>query len=292
MVLTTFLTKNNPPSEEKIQKTMLGLEELDPCKWDDTKIDLYRQSLHRHHDIALSNEKSMKNTSVGMISALSIVVSIICVAALPYMGQLSDSSTTDMFAYDLLIISILSLITAILFFVKVLSNVRKPSIIFDLDSPICDVEETENIGTLNGKKFNATMLRYEVHEHLSQMRINCTKKDMMILGQMFTFCGILLLILSLMVVFGPNENSYFTEFVQWLFSSNDPIITPFSLLIFVSVVVIIISLITSFEPYYQIQRITRSERFAKEQKHSDEKEKTSREKAIKCLTKRKPRKLF
>ncbi len=282
------LIRNKSPSEEEIQKVMQGLDELDPCKWDDTKINLYRESLHRHHDITLSNEKSMKSISVGMISALALAVSIICVAALPSIGQLPNLSATDMFAYDLLIISILSLITAILLFMKVLSNVRKPSIIFDLDSPICDVKETYNIGTLNGKKFNVTMLRYEVHEHLSQMRINCTKKDMMILGQMFTFCGITFLILSLMLVFGPSENSYFAELAQWLFSSSDPIMTPFMVLILVFGAVAFVSLITAFEPSYQIKRITRSERYAKKQDHSDE----NREKAIKCLTKRKPRKLF
>jgi len=294
MVLKKILSKNRPLSKEEIEKVKQGLKKLNPSEWDDTKIKLYRQSLHRHHDIELSNENIMKSTGVGMISVLIIAVSIIYVYALPYIKEVSNSSVIDVLIYDILLLSILTSIIAIILFMRVISNVRKPGIMFTLDTPICGIEETDNIGTLESKEFNVTMLRYEIHEYIAQVGINRIKKKIMMVGQLFTLSGIVLLALSLTISFGPIKDSYVAKCVRFLFPSYNPVMNPLTMLVIIIIAAVIVYAVFSNELKYLIKRITRSERCVKKQNHPGEGDadpgemaETLENRAVECLKKSK-----
>jgi hypothetical protein len=60
---------------------MTWKSEIDPSKWDEKKIQLYRASLHRHHDSAIEQEKDLGRTAVGLMSVIAVVWSIIGVYA-------------------------------------------------------------------------------------------------------------------------------------------------------------------------------------------------------------------
>jgi len=174
---------------------MTWTSEIDPSKWDEKKIKLYRASLHRHHGRAIEQEKDLGRTAVGLISVIAVVWSIIGVYATTQGGSLVHS-----IRYCVIVMSLLFVI-AIILFMKVLNNPPKPSIFFSAETPH-SIEKTVNIGTIGDfNLFNETMLRYEIHAYNSQLTINKFKNKLMLQAISLTLSGIILFVMSILIVF-------------------------------------------------------------------------------------------
>ncbi|MDR3282019.1 MAG: hypothetical protein LBS92_00185 [Candidatus Methanoplasma sp.] len=242
------------PSSDEILKVEVELFQLDPKEWSDEKIFLYRQSLIRHHELALSDERDMKNTGIGMISSILLALTIICAYALPDVVQ--SSSPT---AYDFLVVSIASCAVSVVLFAKVVSTVRKPGIVFNLSTPICGIQGTKNIGALaDFKEFEVMLLRYEVNEYESQLSKNRTKRIMMKLGQIFATTGIIILLPSLVILYTPEMSTHITKFVESLGQTTGSI-TPLFIGTATVIAAVIVSVFTATEASKTIKKIIKSE---------------------------------
>jgi protein-S-isoprenylcysteine O-methyltransferase Ste14 len=185
--------------------------------WDSKKIELYRESLRRHHDDAIEKEESMKRSAVGIISAVVVALSIICAYALP-----AVASSNSIIVYSALFASIIFSIASILFFIKVIADPYQPSVYFSLADPICSVENTINIGTADFCLCNATMLRYEVHEYDSQCSVNMMKRKLMSYGKAATVFGIVLMLTTMVSLY--SQTSALSRFIPTTVATYLPVI--------------------------------------------------------------------
>jgi len=245
-----------------------GLIELDPSCWSDKKIRAYRKSLRRHHDQIIESMYHMKNMSLGIISALILGLTIVWAYALPNAEnpQLSSqiNSTQIGQAYDALTMTTSILVLSLVFFMMVLYCSRRPTIFFSLEQPICGIESTENVGTMNNfHEFYVTMLKYEVHEFTAQEKINRYAKRYFSVGQAIATVGIFLLAFSIMLLYAPTKDS---EIAQALANFSGRYAILFSPLIFIGIsifVAIIVAFFTFLNTRRIIKSITKSEENAK-----------------------------